>query len=439
VKLRAALRMYLPHVLALIGIFALALGVTAYLVAHQRLRFPWQHVQVMYADFTNAQAVTPGQGQTVTVAGVKVGDIGAVNLKNGVARVEMDLTSSELGPVYSNAQLLLRPKTGLNDMSIEMDPGTPDRSLPHDGQLPTGATIPVSNTLPQVSLDEVLASLDADTRNYLVTLATAGGQGLGGHGPDIRRIFQASEPTLSETAQVMKAFSDRRREVARLVTNLRLLAHAAASKDAQLATLISASDAVFRTVSAHDAELATSLDRLPPALRALNGALGATRGLAADLGPAMRALEPAVRRLPSALVGVRPLLREATPLLRTRLRPLVRKTTPLVAELRPSLEQVNRADPDLVRTAGVVNYLANEVGYTPPGGHGYVFWLSWFMHDSGSMLSVEDAQGGVWRGLIMVSCSTLGQASTMFPELKPLATLPLCPPNTHSQRHAGGH
>jgi phospholipid/cholesterol/gamma-HCH transport system substrate-binding protein len=426
-RLRAALRMYLPHVLALLGIVALALGVTAYLVAHQRLHFPWQHQRVMYAQFTSAQAVTPGQGQTVTVAGVKVGDIGSVQLKNGLARVTMDLTSNEIGPIYRDAQLLLRPKTGLHAMSIELDPGTPDPSLPHGGALPTGATIPVSNTLPQVSLDEVLASLDADTRNYLVTLATAGGQGLGGEGPDLRKLLRAFQPTLSETASVMKAFSDRRQKVARLVHNLRLLAHAAASKDAQLASLISASDAVFRTLSAHDSELATSVERLPPTLNALNGALSATRGLTTDLGPAMKALEPTVRTLPSALVSVRPLFRQATPVVRHRLRPLVRATTPLVAKLRPSLKLVNQADPDLIRTADVVTYIANELGYNPPGQESNLFSLAWFMHNSGSMLSTEDAEGAVWRGLVMFSCSSVPQLSASVPALLPLKAIPTCP------------
>src|SRR5205807_2332935 len=131
-------------------------------------------------------------------------------------------------------------------------PGTPDGALPNAGKLPDGAVLPVANTAPQVNLDEVLASLDADTRNYLVTLATAGGQGLGGRGVDVRRLISASEPTLAETARVMHAFADRRAKVARLVTNLRLLSHAAASKDHQLASLVGNLGGVMHTLATHD-------------------------------------------------------------------------------------------------------------------------------------------------------------------------------------------
>ena len=37
------------------------------------------------------RGVTPGQGQTVRVAGMRVGDIGEVELEDGKARVRMDL------------------------------------------------------------------------------------------------------------------------------------------------------------------------------------------------------------------------------------------------------------------------------------------------------------------------------------------------------------
>ena len=88
----------------------LSLGVAAYITAHQRLRFPWENRMTIIAEFSTAQSVTPGQGQTVTVAGVEVGEIGEVTLKEGRARVEMVLEPDKLGPIYSNARLLLRPE-----------------------------------------------------------------------------------------------------------------------------------------------------------------------------------------------------------------------------------------------------------------------------------------------------------------------------------------
>jgi phospholipid/cholesterol/gamma-HCH transport system substrate-binding protein len=425
---RKALRLYARHAIALAGIVVIALAVTAYISSHQRLHLPWQHERTIYAEFSNAQAVTPGQGQTVNVAGVAVGEIGEVRLEEGRAVVQMRLTSKDLGPVYRNAHLLLRPKTGLNDMSIALDPGTPDPSLPNRGALNDGDRLPVWNTLPAVNPDEVLASLDSDTRAYLATVANAGGEGLRGRGGDLRRMIAASEPTARQTASVMKALADRRQKVARLITNLRLLSHAAASKDRELAGLVDGATASFATIAQHEAKLGAAVDRLPGALGATDRALTATRDLSGDLQPALSALRPTIRGAAPALVDVRPLLRDATPLLRNQLRPLVRETTPLVHELRPSVDLLNRSQPNLDRSLDVLTYVANELGYNPPGSEeGYLFWLSWFFHNSASMLSLQDAHGAVWRGLVMVGCSSAGQVIAANPALQPIGKAAFCP------------
>ena len=47
-------------------------------------------------EFTTAQAVTPGQGQTVSIAGVKVGEITRVTLHEGRALATMDFSDGEL-------------------------------------------------------------------------------------------------------------------------------------------------------------------------------------------------------------------------------------------------------------------------------------------------------------------------------------------------------
>lgn len=425
---RRHIRPYLVHAIALVGIVVLALAITGYITVHQRLRFPWEHTRTIYAEFSSAQAVTPGQGQTVNVAGVTVGEIGEVRLEDGRAVVAMEIESDELGPVYRNAHLLLRPKTGLNDMSVELDPGTPEPGAPHRGELESGDRLPVWNTLPNVNPDEVLSALDSDTRNYLAVLATAGGQGLRGRGRDLRKVIQASEPTFAQSRRITRALADRRVKVARLVTNLRRLSRATASKDRELASLVSGSTAVFETIASREADLGRAVDRLPGSIAALDRSLVSSQRFALDARPAIVALRPTIRQLAPALVDVRPLLRTAEPVLRTRLRPLVRDAIPIVRELRPSVDLVNRATPDLQRTLNVLTYVVNELHYNPPGSEeGYLFWLSWFAHNGASIFSIEDAHGVAWRGLAMVGCSSIGQAIKANPALIPLGQSALCP------------
>src|ERR687896_1345723 len=180
--MRRAVFAHLRDFLAVLGLLVLGVSVGAYILSQQRLRFPFvedgpSHV---YVELQNAQGVTPGQGQTVRVAGMRVGDVGKVELHEGRARVRLDLDAEHEGLVRRDATVLLRPRTGLKDMFLALDPGS--RGEP---AIPEGGTVHVSNTLPDVNSDEILAVLDADTRAYLKLLIGGGGEGPGepGGGP----------------------------------------------------------------------------------------------------------------------------------------------------------------------------------------------------------------------------------------------------------------
>lgn len=423
-------RRYLRELVAIACFITLAGVVAAYILDHQRLRWPWEDVMTLEASFRTAQAVTPGQGQTVTIAGVQVGEVADVRLEDGRAIVTMELEPDEVGPVYGDATILLRPKTGLNDMSLQLDPGTPDAPRMRDGD-----RLPDAGTLPNVNADEVLAALDADARRYLAIVADAGGRGLRDQGATLRRVLRASQPALERTERVMDAIAGRRRELARLVTNLRRLSGAAAAKDDELAGLVAASSAVLGAIGGRERELTEAVERLPGALGATRTALRETRTLAAEAAPALDELGPLARELEPALTGVRPLLREATPILRDDLRPLVREAVPLLVDLQPAVDDLNETTPDLVQAGREGNYLANELGHNPPGDEeGFLFWTSWFFHNAASVLTVEDSHGATWRGLVMGGCSTFGQLLGGTPGLDTLLDLPNCPDDPEDGR-----
>ena len=154
------------------GLIVLAFGVAVYILNSQGLRFPLveespKHVLV---ELQNAQAVEPGQGQTVRVAGVEVGRIAGVELEQGVAVVDVELEHQYENLIREDATALLRPKTVLKDMFLEVAPGT-------GKVLEDGGRIPVANTLPDIDPDEIYAALDDDTRPYLKLLVSGARQG----------------------------------------------------------------------------------------------------------------------------------------------------------------------------------------------------------------------------------------------------------------------
>ncbi|MBA2504532.1 MAG: MCE family protein [Thermoleophilaceae bacterium] len=416
-------RRYVREMLAIAGIFVMAMLVAAYILDNQRLRFPWEDVVQIEAVFATAQAVTPGQGQSVNVAGVKVGEISKVTLENGQAVVRMDIDPNLLPAVYPDAYMLIRPKTGLADMSIALDPGSKESGP----AVEDGGRISSESTQPNVNPDEVLSALDADSRRYLAVIVGAGGRGLRDKGDELRDVLRVAQPTLRDTRNVTRQLADRRVQLRRLVSNLNRLAKAGADKDVELASLVDSAASTLEVVGGRERALRASVSRLPGALEATEDALVSTRGLTDEAKPALEALRPTARTLSPALVEVRPFLKAARPVLRNDLRPLVRETTPLLRDLRPSVSNLNDTTPELVRTGKVLNYIANELLYNPPGKEeGYLFWTSWFFHNANNILSIEDAHGVAWRGLAMVGCSTIGQVTAQIPAIQGLANAPVC-------------
>jgi len=434
---RLMLRRNLRAALLVIGLVALGTGVGGYILAHQRLHFPLIEEAPFHLkmELTSAQAVTSGQGQTVRVSGVQVGEISEVSLEDGHAVVELLIEPKYEGLIREDATALLRPKTPLKDMFLEVDPGN-GRPLPEDGVVPLG------NTLPDVNPDEFLAMLDGDTRDYLKLLVNGAGRGLEGRGGDLREVFRLFEPTHRDLARVNSAVATRRASLRRLVNSLQRLTTELAGKEDDLAELVDSAATVLRSYAAEDVNISRAVRELPLALRQTTDTLGRVERLARVLGPSLERLRPAARALGRAQVALRPFAREATPELRERIRPLVRSARPVVRDLRPALPRLAGSAPDLRRALGVLNRFFNMAAHNPRGpegpdvagrDEGYLFWIAWVAHQSTQLFSTADAHGPFRPSLISGSCQFFRGLVADRPEteflmnLTPLLTNPtLC-------------
>ncbi|MGG7382319.1 hypothetical protein ACQ7B2_27395, partial [Escherichia coli] len=68
-------------------------------------------------------------------------------------------------------------------------------------------------TLPNVNFDEILSSLDGDTRDYLQLLLGGAGEGLGGQGKQLSASLKRFEPTGRYLARLNGALSLRERNI----------------------------------------------------------------------------------------------------------------------------------------------------------------------------------------------------------------------------------
>jgi phospholipid/cholesterol/gamma-HCH transport system substrate-binding protein len=359
----------------------------------------------------------------VNIAGVKVGEVGKVELKNGRALVQMRL-KPKYSHVYRNASILLRPKTGLKDMYLSLDPGTPSA-----GRLREGGHVPVANTLPDVNPDEILAGLDTDTRAYLGVLLNAGGDALRDEraSADLRETFKRFEPTANYGRKVTLALARRRHNLRRVVHNFQELATEVGSKDKQLAAFVDSANANFEALAGEDESIRESLRLLPGTLGQTETTLNKASTLAGRLGPTLQSLRPAARSLGPSLRKMRPFLRESTPIIKTQLRPFARDVQPTVRDLRAAAKDLAVVTPRLTRTFGVLNAFLNELAFNPAGSEeGYLFWSAWTAHAGATIFTTQDAHGPIRRGLVLISCPAFGvldQVTSANPQLSTLIQL----------------
>ncbi len=407
--MRRAIRKHRRDATAIALIMAIALGVTGYILKNQRFYLPaWvpglgQDFFELKADFESGQALTPGQGQTVNISGVRVGDITNVELIDGRARVTMNI-QNRYAHVYRDASILLRPKTSLKDMVAELSPGTPSK-----GRLAEGALLPVSQTNPDVNPEEFFAMLDADTRDYVKLLLGSGAEGLRGQGRALSATLRRFEPTGRDFVRFSRLLVKRRRNLARVIHNFGALAEELGAKDEQLAAFVDSSSAALRAFSNQERNVRALVERLPGALRSTRTGLAHVDRFARQLGPASEGLRPGARALGPGLVASRSFFRATTPVIRERVRPFVRAAIPAFTALKPAARDLGRATPHLNSSLQVINGLLNTLTYNPPGeqDEGFLFWLTWFNHTSASTFRAQDAHGPLRRGTFLINCFML--------------------------------
>jgi phospholipid/cholesterol/gamma-HCH transport system substrate-binding protein len=421
---KRAIKDHLGDFAAIIGLLVIALGVSYVILQNQRLRIPYLEEEPfqLQAVFSTGQAVTPGQGQTVRVSGVRVGDISKVELEDGRAIITMDLDQEYKGLVETNWTGLLRPKTGLKDMFIELIPG-PEPAPAADENW----RMPLSSTLPDVNPDEFFAALDADTRDYLRLLLNGARQGLEGRANDLSHVLRRFEPTYRDIAAVSGEVAKRREDLRRLVNSLDTLYAELGRSDDDLAELVGASARTFEAFAQERVNVAATVRELPSTLAVTTDALGRVERMADVLAPAADEIRPAVRALRRANAATLPYALAATPLLREDIRPFVREARPFFRDLEPAVHDLVVADPPLKRTVVALNGLFNMLAFNEDGregpdvagrDEGYLFYLAWLAHQSVSLFSGQDANG-VFRPLVLGgTCNTIKSSSSTSPGLE---------------------
>jgi len=302
-------------------VFVVVVGLALYFAIEKRV--PFTHGYRLKAVF--ATALDMPNGTLVRIAGVDAGSVTSVKRLGDASVVTMELDNEAL-PIHANAQLKIRPRTFLEgNWFIELQPGT--ATAP---KLPSGATIPITQTADPVQLENVLDALNSEARSNLQQLLIEYGRAL------------AEKPTAAENSTLEP--EERGKSAAEALDQAATHGPAATKGSAivnqalagtherDLSTLVEAVKRLSAALDTHPQELgelfvnfntffeefSNNAPSLHEAVRELPGALGNAHAAFVELGKALpaiksfsQALAPGVEETPATIDAFLPWIAES--------------------------------------------------------------------------------------------------------------------------------
>jgi virulence factor Mce-like protein len=266
-------------------------------------------------ELDNAFGLT--ENAELRVAGVKVGSVKTLRVDRRTARalVDVEVQRDDFGDLRSDATCSVEPQSLIGEYFLDCQPGRSERRLEEDGM------IPVERTTGTIPPDLVADIMRRPQREQLQILLSELGAGFATRGPELQESIKRAIPALRETdrvlallaanrrtltaltrdsATVLTALADNKRDVRRFVSEARDTATISANRRVELAETIRRLPGFLRELRPTLRDLGTVADRQTPALRDLRASSGQLTTLLERLGPFAEAAGPAVDALGEA-------------------------------------------------------------------------------------------------------------------------------------------
>ena len=337
-----------------IGIVVLAMLI--YLGFSKDIPFvnPPYELKAVVADAQNMSKRSP-----VRIAGVEVGQVTKVEEYSDDAEltvVTMEIKDAGL-PIREDAELKIRPRIFLEgNFFVELDPGSAS-----EPEFDSGDTIPAAQTSGTVQLDEVLTSLQSDTRADLQRLVQGYGDALNGEplpgedadqepmtrGETAAESLNDSLDTAADALRGLAIVNDATlgtelHDLSDLVAGQARVSEALAAKEEQLKDFVTNFNRTVAAFAAEEENLQRTIHLLPevleqanPALDNLNAAFPPTRAFA-------REILPGVRETPATIEASFPWIEQVRALVSPA------ELQGLVNDLRPAIDDLARLTDDSV-------------------------------------------------------------------------------------------
>jgi phospholipid/cholesterol/gamma-HCH transport system substrate-binding protein len=385
----------------------IALGISA--IAVITILLAGGSTYVLHADFSDAGQLV--KGDLVTVAGHEIGSIGAITLApNGLADVELDISDQSVTPIHAGtlAQIGQLSLTVVANRFVALTvsgAGNP---------IPSGGTLPVTQTRGIVDLDTFLNALTPRVRASLQRILKSGAYFV--HQPtasQLNQLFRYVNPALSQTSQLGAEIVADKFALSRLVSSSAEVASALAAQSGDLGGAVTSTAATLRQIASERAALADAIGRSPAVIKQSTGVLRDVKSALGALNPVLVDLQPVAPRLAKLLTVLVPAARDAVPTIKgveallpsakkalLGLPPVERKATPSVRSLTSSLIEITPIlaglrpyTPDIV--AGFFNGVGGATGGTYDANGHYLKSLLTLQGGGSSLSGLVSLLGGI--------------------------------------------
>jgi phospholipid/cholesterol/gamma-HCH transport system substrate-binding protein len=322
---------------------------------------PFSNPYTVQAVFANANQLRPSS--EVRIAGVNVGKVQSVQAFTGcsskpcsAAKVTMTIEPQGL-PLHKDATFAIRPRIFLEgNFFVDIHPGSPSAPV-----APSGYTFPIQQGIQPVQFDQVLTSLQSDTRHNLQILLDEYGIAVKQGGPAYNRSIQYWLPAYKYTAMINHDLLGLQpHDLSNFIDNQGTVAGAIDNNPPNLKSFVSDFDTTAQAFAVQQANLQRAVADLPTTLR-----------VAIPTFTALNSIICAGQIRPACPPGVLPTLANALIPGVKSTGPMVDASLPLFNQLRLLVQPSELGDlstdlrstiPALTRlTRETIPFMANEV------------------------------------------------------------------------------
>ena len=304
---------------------------------------PWDDSYEIRAVVEQANELGPRS--PVRIAGVEVGKVKKVERGDGDTSIVTLVLEEDALPIHADATLKVRPRIFLEgNFFVDLKPGSA-----HAPELEEGGTIPLSQTAVPVQLDQVLSTLEYDSRQNLKLFVRGLAESFDEEGAEsLQRAWEDSDGAFTGAAVTSEAFRGVREDDLPELVEQGGITFDALTRRERLADLVEGLNRSVRALATRRQELAASLPELDRLLAASDPALDALNRSFPPVRQLVRDLRPGIREAPATLELALPVLDEARalvsadelPALLDQLDPAVRSLAVLVPDLTELLGDV---------------------------------------------------------------------------------------------------